>query len=114
MDRELLVSLVEEGLTTRQIAERLRLSQTTIRHWLRRHGLKTRRTSRRLPEGESRVGFCPRHGDTECGGRPGGYWRCLRCRSDHVANRRRRVKRTLVDDLGGACSLCGYDRCVAA
>jgi hypothetical protein len=28
--------------------------------------------------------------------------------------RRRKVKRILVDEAGGACMLCGYDRCVAA
>ena len=36
-------ALVEEGLTTRQIAERVDRCQTTVRHWLRQYGLKTKR-----------------------------------------------------------------------
>jgi hypothetical protein len=31
-----------------------------------------------------------------------------------VAERRRRVKRQLIAEGGGACALCGYDRCAAA
>jgi hypothetical protein len=31
-----------------------------------------------------------------------------------VAERRRRVKRVLVEEAGGCCAACGYDACVAA
>jgi hypothetical protein len=31
-----------------------------------------------------------------------------------VTRRRRKVKQILVDEAGGGCRLCGYDRCVAA
>ena len=40
----------------------------------------------------------------------GDRYRCKRCRSEHVTARRRRVKRLLVDEAGGRCILCGYDR----
>jgi hypothetical protein len=46
--------------------------------------------------------------------RPRGTYRCKLCRQEQVADRRRRVKRILVDEAGGSCALCGYDRCVAA
>jgi hypothetical protein len=39
--------------------------------------------------------------------------RCLACRSAAVSERRRRVKAILVEELGGACALCGYDRTLA-
>jgi hypothetical protein len=57
---------------------------------------------------------CPRHGITrfQRGGK-GGY-RCLRRRSEAVARRRRRVTEILVDEAGGACQACGYNRCIAA
>ena len=32
----------------------------------------------------------------------------------NVAAKRRRIKRHLVGEAGGACELCGYDRCLAA
>jgi len=34
--------------------------------------------------------------------------------SDAVSRRRREVKRILVEEAGGGCALCGYDRCVSA
>lgn len=43
-----------------------------------------------------------------------GYYRCVRCRADRVAARRRQLKSQLVLEFGGACILCGYDRSVRA
>ena len=31
-----------------------------------------------------------------------------------MTRRRRKVKRTLVEEAGGACRVCGYDRCITA
>jgi len=33
-----------------------------------------------------------------------------RCRTEFVTERRRRVKRILVEEAGGRCRICGYDR----
>ena len=38
----------------------------------------------------------------------------MRCRSERVAEHRRRLKRMLVAEAGGRCVLCGYDRHPAA
>ncbi len=46
--------------------------------------------------------------------RKDGGWRCLKCRSEAVSRRRRRVKEILVADAGGACAPCGYSRTLAA
>ncbi len=32
----------------------------------------------------------------------------------YVANRRREIKATLVEEAGGGCALCGYSRCLRA
>lgn len=119
--REELEPHVAAGMSTRQIAEALGRSQTTVRHWLREYGLKTRHAESR---GESvdmrRMRMevvrreCPQHGLTDFKRRnPSGY-RCLKCRSEAVVRRRRKVKRILVEEAGGACSGCGYSRCIAA
>jgi transposase len=116
--REQLEALVQEGLTTREIAGRLRLSQGTVRHWLRRFGLRTLR--HRKPRGARehdpprRTLHCSRHGRTDFWLEGRGIYRCLRCRSDAVTRRRRRVKQILVREAGGRCYLCGYDRHVGA
>lgn len=51
---------------------------------------------------------------TQFGRRAQGGYRCTRCRAEAVARRRRKVKRLLVEEAGGSCRVCGYDRCVAA
>jgi excisionase family DNA binding protein len=120
ISREQLAALVEEGLTVQQIAERLERSGSTIRHWLRRHGLKTVRTrpSRvRLAREAERTGSgrftadCPRHGESEFLVFGDGRSRCARCNVEAVVRRRKRVKDLLVEEAGGACQVCGYDRC---
>lgn len=34
--------------------------------------------------------------------------------AEAVVRRRRKIKRVLVEEAGGACLLCGYDGCMAA
>ncbi len=120
VDRKTLGSLVEEGLTTREIALRLGFSQSTVRHWLRRHELRTRRARTRDPGGVRGVDpgrksmDCNRHGVTAFWLDNRGIYRCLRCRSEAVARRRRRLKEILVSEAGGRCSICGYDRYIGA
>jgi hypothetical protein len=121
LTRDELEPLVTAGLTVREIAGRLDRSYATIRYWLRRHGLSTVRARRLALAVEARKSAsatitlsCLRHGETAFGRRaPGGY-RCLKCRSEAVVARRRRVKALLVEAAGGNCVLCGYSRSVAA
>ena len=39
-------------------------------------------------------------------------YRCRRCVGEAVTRRHRRLKQTLVDEAGGGCAVCGYDRCL--
>jgi hypothetical protein len=57
---------------------------------------------------------CVRHGDTDFILEGRDCYRCKRCRSDAVARRRRKVRAILVEEAGGRCCVCGYDRCMAA
>ena len=58
---------------------------------------------------------CARHGTTEFAlyGQADPRWRCKRCVGEAVNRRQRKVKRILVDEAGGCCTLCGYDRCIS-
>lgn len=118
--REVLEGLVHDHLSIREIAARLDRSPASIRHWLSKHGLET------LPNQHSAAGrraaeagdlettlYCSTHGETRHVRRDSG-WRCAICRMNDVTKRRRRVKRILLEEAGGACILCGYQRCVAA
>jgi transposase-like protein len=112
IERDLLVQLIAEGLSIRGIAERLALSYATVRHWLRKHGLETRRATRLkvVDAGPSEPLLpCPEHGLGPHVRGSDGYLRCRRCRAAAVVRRRARVRATLLAEAGGRCVLCGYD-----
>jgi transposase len=124
LERERLEELVDAGLSIAQIAAAVERSKPTVRHWLRRYGLRTRRASAKRPSGlmtkaietgSSTLALkCTRHGETEFILEGRGYYRCKRCRAEQVTRHRRRVKQTLVREAGGQCALCGYDRSLRA
>lgn len=109
-----LAELVAQNLTVREIAVEVDRSYTTVRYWLRHHGLETTHEARtkRARGTEAQPRFqaeCPTHGMTVFARRKTGATQCLRCRAEAVAEWRRRAKRRLVDEAGGACVLCGFD-----
>jgi DNA-binding transcriptional ArsR family regulator len=120
VEREQLEALLAEGLSIRAMAERLDVSYTTVRHWLRRHEIVTPR-ARRLAEtaparavgAETTEAHCSVHGMTTFVRRGRDGFRCRLCRVGAVHRRRRELKRVLVEEAGGACMLCGYDRSLA-
>jgi transposase len=112
--REVVAGLVQEGLTVQRIAERLGIGATTVRYWLQRYDLRTVRARvSATPAAPQRliIRECRRHGFTlwvHTG--TSGRYRCKRCRTEAVTARRRRLKRILVEEAGGRCVICGYDR----
>jgi transposase len=111
--REDLEPLVKAGMSSAQIAEAVCLSKTTVRHWLREYGLKTQWAERRRASKDLQRDIlvrCAHHGTTVFRRRSGGGYRCTKCRAEAVARRRRKVKQLLVDDAGGRCCVCGYNR----
>jgi transposase len=121
IERELLTEIVACRLSIRDMADVLGRSPATIRRWLSRYQITTPASDRRragtraATQGVSEPHLpCAVHGVTRHVPRGDGAFRCTRCRSKHVAERRRRVKRQLVLEAGGQCALCGYDRCPAA
>ena len=69
----------------------------------------------RLPLGpDSEVRTCRKHGEVLFHKYGTGRWRCKRCIGEAVTKRHHKVKRQLVEDAGGCCVLCGYDRCMSS
>lgn len=124
IERARLEQLVDAGMTIAEIATDVGVSKATVRHWMRKYGLRTQnargRRSARMARLAKDAGLlavtlrCIRHGDTDFILEGRGRYRCKRCRSDAVARRRRRVKEILVQEAGGRCCVCGYDRCMGA
>lgn len=123
IEQSRLRDLVNDGATIAEIAAAVELSKATVRYWLKRYGLQTQNGRRRRAD-QAQSGkaagalvvtmWCRHHGDTEFFLEGRGYYRCLKCRSDAVARRRRKVKELLVREAGGCCSICGYERCLGA
>lgn len=121
VDAEKLRELIAAGATVREAAAHFRCGYSTIRYWLRKLDIETRRMTRlresnaAIQDGKSRVVLtCPVHGEVEFFRRPDGNFRCSKCRNASVSAWRRRVKRRLIERAGGRCVLCGYDRHPAA
>jgi transposase len=124
IERERLEGLVQAGMTIAEIAAEVGLSKATVRHWLRRYGMRTKNGvgTRRPGAAEqareaglsSVVMNCAHHGETEFILEGRGHYRCKRCRVQAVTQRRRKLKAMLVQEAGGCCSICGYDRHIGA
>jgi transposase len=122
--RERLEEFVDVGMSITELAAELNRSKTTVRHWLEKYGLQTLQARRRTRYREAlqaaqdlsqsplqRLAMtCRLHGETEFVREGSGYFRCGRCRSESVARHRRRLKALLIEEAGGKCILCGYDR----
>ena len=116
VEQDLLVAAVALGLSQRELGAHFDCSQTTIRYWLDRYGLKTTRP-RHPPLTYDEDGEivrhierrCSHHGVTTFVYEPSkkGY-RCKRCRTAKISEDRRKLKRRLVAEAGGCCSRCGY------
>ena len=112
MNKEKLSALIEENKSFREIARIQGVSLSTIRHWARKHGLKSKVYSRDFlckgcgktdPEQFVKMSNNRRHKST-----------CKRCHCKKAVERFRRNKRLAVEYKGGKCQACGYDRCFAA
>jgi transposase len=113
LSRERLTELIGRDLSTREIAELVGRSQTTVNYWMRRYGLRTTAKGGRPGiKTDVVVWPCERHGGSPA--ERGLLTVCPGCRIEAVTTWRRRAKRILVEEAGGCCALCGYDRCFAA
>jgi transposase len=111
--KEEMERLLAAGLSLREIAHRMDRSLATIRHWMGKYELKSApRRKRGSKHGPREMpSLCKQHGATVFVREGSGYYRCKQCRMERVAQRRRTIKRKLVEEAGGKCLLCGYDRC---
>jgi transposase len=121
LTREQLEPLVESGATLHEIATTVDRSPGTVRYWIARHGLESPKAVRRRQRDRARasgertfIGDCRTHGETVFVVENSGRGRCRKCRMERVTERRRKVKRLLIEERGGRCLVCSYDRFVGA
>lgn len=62
---------------------------------------------------KTKMSICEKHGYTVFGYYQNRF-RCKKCISDNVSDRRTLIKERLVEYKGGKCEKCGYDNCITA
>lgn len=103
---------IEEGYSTRQLAEHFNCSQTNIRHWLKRYNLTTNKNKLRCIICNANLrGNQRKYCSNNCKSKgfynsSNGYYK----QTQKVTER----KLKLVTLKGGKCSLCGYNKNLAA
>jgi hypothetical protein len=110
MMKDQLTELVAEGLSVRQIAQRTGMSYTNIRYWLKQHGLKTNCRAGRKPKDLSRLRKCA-CGETDPNKFYGNkFWLCAKCWNAYSVKKSREKSAWARAQLGGRCSICGFNR----
>ena len=128
MDRDLLVSCVEQGMSTRELSLKFNKGQTTIRYWLNKYNLKTKNKSftdgyinpniKRVEIGNQKCCRCnvlltPENSyDRKQKKIYSSY--CKECTSKNTLEKRIKFKQFCVDYKGGSCIKCGYNKDITA
>lgn len=119
MEKEKLEQLIKDGLSSHQIADKLKKSQTTIRYWLKKFDLKTNHLSLNQKEitdyGDCR--FCPKCKETKPlpefynrRNKEGSSVYCKICTTLQTVERQRKLKSLAIEYKGGCCIKCGYSK----
>lgn len=110
--------LVSQKLSSRQIAEKLKCSQTNIRYWLKKFNLKT---YSRIPSINLIEKTCPKCKENKPTSEfhkkrngKGFSCYCKICVRNQTLTRQRKIKQKCIDYKGGKCQCCEYDSYIGA
>lgn len=112
MNRSILEKILSEGLTQREIASKLSVSQSTIKYWLKKYNLKTLNKQKPRITSKHKCSRCGETDPTKFYGKK--RYTCAKCHNKETIERGRKLKRKAVDYLGSKCERCGYDKCIEA
>ncbi len=117
MNYNTLKDLIDQEKSTYEIADILECSQTNVRYWLKKHGLKTLFKNTPVDELTSKVCTkCETKKDIseyyKSGKKIQAY--CKKCFNKRGHERQLKLKLKCVEYLGGCCKKCGYNKCIGA
>ena len=124
MDKDKLQEYIEQGLSTYGIADKEGVGQTTVRYWLRKHGLNTKASKFRQECLNGKNGrkceICKKHLTGMqlkfCGKSCRAKATYHNQPNTNENQKKRGIKRKLyvIKEKGGACQKCGYNKNIAA
>src|ERR1019366_8882309 len=111
MEKVVLEELIDRGFSTREMANYLDASQSSIAYQLKKHSLK----SKFIRNNPSTKPLCRECGEED----PKKFYSyrklvCRLCDNTRVLNKQREMRERARQQLGGKCSVCGYSKCNAA
>lgn len=111
MDKEELEEFIKEH-STREAARHFNCSQTNIRYWMQKFGIKKNKKKVYTEAGEKR---CPKCGQVKPliefykgSGKKSGSW-CRACMAAQIVEKLRECKKQAVTYKGGRCQICGFN-----
>lgn len=108
-----LQQLIDEGLSSYQIATKLEVPRSTIQSRLKKFGIKSNSLS--FSDKPKSAHSCSRCGCTDVDKFYGHKkYICAECFKKESLDRFRKNKKMAVDLLGSSCSRCGYNKSVSA
>jgi len=107
MDKTILEDFIQQGLSQRGIASAVGKSQGSVKHWLKKYGLKTKTEK----EYRCKCGETNREKFVNQGGGRRSYSCCKKCHARYTIERFRKYKLQAIEYKGGKCVCCGYDAC---
>ena len=116
MNKELLEPLIEQNLSTYDIAEKLEKSQTSVRYWLKKYGLKTNSKPGIKTEHHTHCKICNKEttkGNMYCSNscKNKNYYKNNPKKFIKTEKNLREVFKLLaLDYCGNKCKMCGYSK----
>jgi hypothetical protein len=115
MNKNDLIHQINQGLSTWKMAEYFNTSQPNIRYWLKKFDLKTVRKINTINKNRTCLTCNAIKPQENFYKRANKYTsQCIECFKKSKTYNRNKVKQLAVNYLGGSCSVCGYNKCLAA
>lgn len=112
MNKIILETLCNKGMTLKQISAEVSLGPTTIRYWIKKYGLSLKRGARgKLPKDmlvPRKCGLCGEENPINFYGNKRTV--CGKCHSKYTLKRGQIQMEKARAYLGDKCVICGYDR----
>jgi hypothetical protein len=107
MEREVLIDLINQNFTQREICVKLGKSHTSIRYWLKKFGLSTNNSQKP----REKLHLCNQCGETE----PNKFYGndkyvCGKCHNNRVMTNGKVKRDYAIKKLGGVCKICGFSK----
>lgn len=117
MEKSFIEKLVGENLSTREIAYKTGISQTTVRYYLRKNNLKTNPKKEKIILTERTCCKCSIRmpiANFYRNSRENYHTSCKTCLNKQTLLRQKKIKEDAVEYKGGKCCKCGYSTCLGA